>query len=50
VSDTPPLPPVNKKHDPSVPSWRRIVIWVIVAGVGLYLVISGVLGIIAKGG
>jgi len=30
-------------------SFRRIVIWVIVSGVGLYLVISGVVGIIAKG-
>ena len=29
-------------------STRRIVIWVIVAGVGLYLVISGVVGILAK--
>jgi hypothetical protein len=46
----PPLPPEKKKHDPSIPSWRRIVIWVIVGGVGLYLVVSGVIGIIAKGG
>ncbi|NYF09560.1 hypothetical protein HDC94_000716 [Leifsonia sp. AK011] len=30
-------------------STGRIVIWLVVAGVGLYLVISGVVGIIAKG-
>ena len=46
----PALPPSDEKPDPRIPSWRRIVIWVIVGGVGLYLVISGVLGIIAKGG
>jgi len=27
----------------------RIVIWLAVAGVGLYLVISGIVGILAKG-
>jgi hypothetical protein len=46
----PPLPPSDKKPDPSIPSWRRVAIWVIVGGIGLYLVISGVIGIIAKGG
>ena len=30
-------------------SFARIAIWVIVGGVGLYLVISGVVGIIVKG-
>jgi hypothetical protein len=30
-------------------SFARIVIWVVVGGVGLYLVISGVVGIIVKG-
>ena len=50
MSDLPPLPPSNKPVDPRVPSWRRIVIWIIVGGVGLYLVISGILGILAKGG
>ncbi|MCU1417369.1 MAG: hypothetical protein JWP32_1543 [Schumannella sp.] len=45
------LPPApSGKPKPSVPSWQRIAIWVVVAGVGLYLVISGVVGIIAKGG
>ncbi|MEP6482132.1 MAG: hypothetical protein ABJA94_09020 [Rhodoglobus sp.] len=31
------------------PSMGRIAIWVIVGAIGLYLVISGVVGIIAKG-
>ena len=30
-------------------SFARIAIWVIVGGVGLYLVITGVVGIIVKG-
>ena len=30
-------------------SFARIAIWVIVGGVGLYLVLSGVVGIIVKG-
>jgi hypothetical protein len=30
-------------------SFNRIAIWVIVGAVGLYLVISGVVGVIAKG-
>jgi hypothetical protein len=46
----PPIPPEKKKDTPGIPSWRRIVIWVVVGGVGLYLVISGVVGILAKGG
>ncbi len=42
------LPP---GHDPKKPrlTTTRIVIWIAVAGIGLYLVISGVVGIIAKG-
>ncbi len=27
----------------------RIVVWIVVAGVGVYLVITGIIGIIAKG-
>ncbi len=27
----------------------RIVIWIVVGGVGIYLVITGIIGIIAKG-
>lgn len=29
-------------------SFNRIVIWVLVGGVGLYLVISGIIGILVK--
>jgi hypothetical protein len=35
----------DKKISPA-----RIAIWVIVGGIGLYLVISGAIGIIVKGG
>jgi hypothetical protein len=31
------------------PSFGRIAIWVVVGGVGAYLLISGIVGIIAKG-
>jgi len=31
------------------PSPARIVVWVIVAGVGVYLIASGIVGMIAKG-
>jgi len=38
-------------EDPKKPkiTTTRIVIWLAVAGVGLYLVISGIVGILAKG-
>ena len=36
-------------RDPKKPSTNRIIIWIIVGGIGLYLVISGVVGIIAAG-
>ena len=42
------LPGEDKKKKGEI-STRRIVIWLVVSGVGLYLVISGVVGIIAKG-
>ncbi|MDJ0333913.1 hypothetical protein QMG83_01615 [Salinibacterium sp. G-O1] len=35
----------NKKKGPS---FNRIVLWVIVGGVGLYLIVSGVIGILVK--
>jgi len=43
-----PLPGDDKKKPKF--SMGRIAIWVIVGGVGLYLVITGVVGIIVKGG
>ena len=42
------LPGEDEKKKGEI-SMGRIAIWVIVGGVGLYLVISGVVGIIVKG-
>lgn len=44
----------QKKPDPTPEEKRRqllirIAIWVVVGGIGLYLVVSGIVGIIAKG-
>lgn len=44
----PPAPKDDGKKPGITPA--RIVIWLVVGAVGLYLVASGVLGIIAKGG
>lgn len=41
------LPGEEKKEGPS---FARIAIWVIVGGIGLYMVISGIVGVIVKGG
>ncbi len=30
-------------------AWTRIAVWVVTAAVGAYLVVTGILGIIAKG-
>lgn len=38
------------EDDKEGPSFTRIVIWVIVGGIGLYLVVSGLVGVIVKGG
>ena len=42
------LPPPPGGEKPKITT-GRIAIWVIVAGIGLYLIITGVVGIIAKG-
>ena len=42
------LPGEDDKKKGSI-SFSRIAIWVIVGGVGLYLVITGVVGILVKG-
>lgn len=34
---------------PKAPSLGRIAIWVLVGGVGIYLVVSGLIGVIVKG-
>jgi len=41
------LPPGDDPQKPKITP-TRIVIWLAVAGVGLYLVISGIVGILAK--
>ena len=38
-----------KDRDPNKPSTTRIVLWVVVGGAGLWLVLSGLFGMIAKG-
>ncbi|CAN5348209.1 hypothetical protein BH11ACT4_BH11ACT4_16360 [soil metagenome] len=45
MTDDLPLPTDPKKG----PSMGRIAIWVIVSGVGLYLLVTGIIGIIVKG-
>lgn len=35
--------------DPRKPSTNRIIIWVVVGGIGAYLLVSGVIGIVAAG-
>ncbi|CAN5312617.1 hypothetical protein BH11ACT3_BH11ACT3_16950 [soil metagenome] len=47
MSDFPQLP--KKPGDKPAISFNRIAIWVIVGGVGLFLLISGIVGIVAKG-
>ena len=46
----PPIKPDKPAKKPGEISVARIAIWVIVGGIGLYLIISGVVGIIVKGG
>jgi len=41
------LPGDDKKK--AAISWQRIALWVLVGGVGVYLVITGLAGVIAKG-
>lgn len=42
-------PPIKPDKPKNEISFGRIAIWVIVGGVGLYLVISGLVGVIVKG-
>lgn len=41
--------PIKPEKPKGQITFGRIAIWVIVGGIGLYLVISGVIGIITKG-
>ena len=42
------LPPGNDPNKSRLTT-TRVVIWIAVAGIGLYLVITGIVGILAKG-
>jgi hypothetical protein len=32
------------------PSLTRIVIWIVVAGIAVYLIVNGIMGVVQKGG
>ena len=51
MSDASKLPDAPKLPGDKKPAitFNRIAIWVIVGGIGLFLLISGIVGIIAKG-
>lgn len=40
----------ESSNDPKKPSTTRLVLWIAVAGIGVYSIIQGVSGIIANGG
>lgn len=31
------------------PSWQRVAVWIVVAAIAIWLIVSGISGIIAKG-
>lgn len=39
---------LEPKGDKKGPSFNRIAIWVIVGGVGVYLIVSGLLGVMSE--
>lgn len=39
----------DKQGDKPTISTGRIIVWIVVAGIGIYLVATGIAGIIAKG-
>lgn len=45
MSEGPPRQPGNRAQL----SLARVTVWVVVGGIGLFLLISGIVGIIAKG-
>jgi hypothetical protein len=42
-------PRPDRRGDRKPVSFTRIAVWILVAAVGAYLVLSGVIGIVAKG-
>ncbi|WP_213816734.1 hypothetical protein [Glaciihabitans sp. dw_435] len=45
---TDPILPDGEKKKPAITT-NRIVLWVVVAGVAIYLIVSGLVGVITKG-
>ncbi|WP_158437862.1 hypothetical protein [Naasia lichenicola] len=41
---------LRDKGKPKPPSFNRVAIWVLVGAVGLYFLVSGIIGIIQNGG
>ena len=48
MSEKPVLPPPGPNPRPRL-TLLRVVVWVVVGGVGLFRLVSGLLGIVAKG-
>lgn len=44
------LPPPKRPGDKPEVSWQRKAIWLVVGGAGLYFIITGLVGILTKGG
>lgn len=43
------LPPPKRPGDKPTISWQRIAVWIVVAGIGLFMVISGLINTLVKG-
>ncbi|MFC0680552.1 hypothetical protein ACFFGH_22200 [Lysobacter korlensis] len=41
--------PKRGRPDRKPVTWNRVAVWVIVAAIGAYLVVTGIFGILAKG-
>jgi hypothetical protein len=41
------MPPEDK--DPRKVSTNRLVLWIVVSGIGVYLIISGLIGVFTRG-
>ncbi len=54
MSELPPQDPNSQRPDPQKPGGKprmtllRIAVWVVVGGLGLYLLITGIVGVISK--
>lgn len=43
------LPPPNRPGGKPAVSWQRVAVWIVVGGVGLFMVVSGLVSMIVKG-